>query len=134
MKTIWIVDNETGVIKGNGTFAESDAEHNIPEGHTGIELPPSNPNQIWQNEQWVDRPEQPSEHHYWNNGNWELDVESASRNIRRIRDLLIAKTDWTQGKDIPDSVSQRYTEYRQALRDITLQPDFPANVTWPLKP
>jgi hypothetical protein len=24
--------------------------------------------------------------------------------------------------------------YRQALRDITLQPGFPHNVTWPTKP
>jgi len=134
MKTIWIVDSITGVIKGNGTFAESDVEHNIPTGYIGVETQPANPNQIWQNEQWVDRPDRPSEYHYWNNGAWELDIESASRNIRRIRDLLIAKTDWTQGKDIPDSVSQRYIEYRQALRDITLQPEFPFNITWPQKP
>ena len=134
MKTIWIVDIATGVIKGNGTFMESDVEYNIPAGCLGIETPPANPNQIWQNDQWVDRPDRPSEYHNWNNGAWELDIESASRNIRRIRDLLIAKTDWTQGKDIPDVVSQRYTEYRQALRDITLQPEFPANVVWPQKP
>jgi hypothetical protein len=134
MKTIWIVDIATGVIKGNGTFMESDVEHNIPAGCTGVETQPANPNQIWQNEQWVDRPDRPSEYHNWNNGIWELDIESAGRNIRRIRDLLIAKTDWTQGKDIPDVVSQRYTEYRQALRDITLQPEFPANVVWPQKP
>lgn len=134
MKTIWIVDSTTGVIKGNGTFMDSDVEHNIPQGCIGVEIFPNNPNQIWQNEQWVDRPLQPSEYHQWINGNWELDTELAARNIRRTRDLLIAKTDWTQGKDIPDSVSQRYIEYRQALRDITLQPEFPSNVVWPVKP
>jgi hypothetical protein len=134
MKTIWIVDSETGVIRGNGTFMDSDVERNIPTGCIGVETPPANPNQIWQNGQWADRPEQPGEYYQWINGAWELNTELAARNIRRTRDLLIAKTDWTQGKDIPDNISQRYIEYRQALRDITLQPEFPYNVVWPVKP
>ena len=56
-------------------------------------------------------------------------------NIRRHRDRLLAESDWTQGKDIPDEVSALWATYRQALRDITLQPEFPlGEIVWPQKP
>jgi hypothetical protein len=51
--------------------------------------------------------------------------------VRYERDRLLQATDWTQCKDIPDEVSDKYTAYRQALRDITLQEGFPMNVEWP---
>jgi hypothetical protein len=54
--------------------------------------------------------------------------------VRSERDRLIAETDWTQGKDIADSVSAKYTTYRQALRDVPTQTGFPWDVQWPTKP
>jgi hypothetical protein len=57
-----------------------------------------------------------------------------SANIRQIRNELISETDWTQGKDILNSVSSKYTTYRQALRDITTQTGFPWTIEWPTKP
>jgi len=53
--------------------------------------------------------------------------------IRRDRDALLAKTDWTQGKDIADDVSTSWAPYRQALRDVPTQTGFPWNVEWPVK-
>ena len=54
--------------------------------------------------------------------------------VRRQRDSLIAETDWTQGRDLPAAMSNKWKPYRQALRDVTLQEGFPHNVTWPEKP
>jgi len=54
--------------------------------------------------------------------------------VRADRDARIAETDWTQAKDILDSVSSKYAVYRQALRDVPTQPGFPYSVNWPVKP
>jgi hypothetical protein len=57
-----------------------------------------------------------------------------AQSVRDTRDRLIAETDWSQGKDIADSVSAKYTTYRQALRDVPTQTGFPWDVQWPTKP
>tara|TARA_R110000782_G_C14460106_1_gene373345 strand:+ start:184 stop:459 length:276 start_codon:yes stop_codon:yes gene_type:complete len=60
-------------------------------------------------------------------------AEAASEDdIRQERDSLIAKTDWWATSD--RTITAEQTAYRQALRDITGQAGFPANVTWPTKP
>jgi hypothetical protein len=52
--------------------------------------------------------------------------------IRLERDRLLAETDWSALSDV--SMSPEMAAYRQALRDVTAQPGFPDNVTWPAKP
>jgi hypothetical protein len=54
--------------------------------------------------------------------------------VRHDRNSRLSESDWTQGKDIPDSVSSAWATYRQALRDIPTQSGFPWEVTWPAKP
>lgn len=54
--------------------------------------------------------------------------------LKRKRNIMLASTDWTQGKDVPAEISNKWTAYRQALRDITSQPGFPTNVVWPSQP
>lgn len=54
--------------------------------------------------------------------------------VRELRNTLLQECDWTQGKDIPDSVSTIWASYRQALRDIPEQTGFPFDVTFPTKP
>jgi hypothetical protein len=53
--------------------------------------------------------------------------------IRARRDLRIAPTDWTQLPDVPQATKEAWAQYRQALRDITTQPD-PRNIIWPTPP
>jgi hypothetical protein len=53
--------------------------------------------------------------------------------VRKSRDKLLARTDWTQLPDVPTATRQLWTEYRQALRDITDQPDL-GNIIWPTPP
>lgn len=54
--------------------------------------------------------------------------------VRDVRNSLLAKSDWTQGKDIPDNVSSAWATYRQALRDVPSQTGFPWGVQWPTQP
>jgi hypothetical protein len=61
-------------------------------------------------------------------------TETQAQTVRAQRDALLAQSDWTQGKDIPDNISQPWAAYRQALRDIPEQPSFPWAVEWPTKP
>lgn len=56
----------------------------------------------------------------------------AAKNVRWKRDNLLKETDWRFRSDL--NPSQEWTEYCQALRDITDQDGFPFNVIWPTKP
>lgn len=62
--------------------------------------------------------------------------EMAASAIRSRRDQLLTESDWTQLSDVPmtSEAAQQWKDYRQALRDITLHPEFPWNSTWPTKP
>ena len=53
--------------------------------------------------------------------------------VRNERDRRIAETDWTQYQDISLALKVYWAPYRQALRDITTQPD-PFNIVWPEQP
>jgi hypothetical protein len=66
---------------------------------------------------------------------WELDTAQKWREVRRMRGEKLKAADWTQFSDVPLSGQQRqaWTAYRQALRDITDQPD-PFNIVWPVAP
>lgn len=55
------------------------------------------------------------------------------QDVRKIRTLLLEQTDWTQLNDVAQSVKEKWATYRQALRDITQQPD-PDAIVWPSKP
>lgn len=63
-----------------------------------------------------------------------VDLEALAVSIRNQRNQLLAACDWTQCKDIPDSISSVWATYRQALRDITAQETFPTSVVWPTQP
>lgn len=54
--------------------------------------------------------------------------------VRQERNALLSQSDWTQGKDIANSVSLEWVRYRQALRDLTNQAGFPLTLDWPVKP
>ena len=62
------------------------------------------------------------------------DTDNRASEVRAQRDDWLRSTDWTQGKDIADSVSAKYTTYRQALRNVPTQAGFPWTVQWPTKP
>lgn len=55
---------------------------------------------------------------------------------RAKRNKLIAQSDWSALADAPLTAAQKtaWKAYRQALRDITIQPDFPLAIVWPTIP
>jgi hypothetical protein len=54
--------------------------------------------------------------------------------VRTYRNQLLKESDWSQGKDIPDSISILWAEYRIELRNITQQETFPWHIVWPISP
>jgi len=56
--------------------------------------------------------------------------------LRRRRDLLLADCDWVVVKayETKSEVSEEWSAYRKALREITQQPNFPWDVEWPNQP
>lgn len=69
------------------------------------------PRDAWTNDQWTDM-------------------------VRRKRDTLISGTDYYVLPDYPSTPDgiEAVKQYRQELRDITLQSGFPRNVQWPSLP
>lgn len=61
-------------------------------------------------------------------------LEELAVYARDMRDSLLAQSDWTQLPDIPQSVKDIWSTYRQELRDITQQVGFPTNIAWPVQP
>jgi hypothetical protein len=66
-----------------------------------------------------------------------IDAEQAQaqlpEQIRKQRNALLAKCDWTQISDCTVD-KQAWATYRQELRDVTAQAGFPADVAWPTPP
>lgn len=54
--------------------------------------------------------------------------------IRTQRNAKLSASDWTQLPDVTIATKPDWATYRQALRDITTQPGFPTNITWPTEP
>lgn len=59
--------------------------------------------------------------------------EAQAAQVRAERKQKLAETDWTQLADAPVD-KQAWATYRQTLRDITAQPGFPWDITWPSQP
>tara|TARA_Y100001937_G_scaffold58197_1_gene79763 strand:- start:44 stop:460 length:417 start_codon:yes stop_codon:yes gene_type:complete len=76
---------------------------------------------------------------------WDFENANPATLVRKIRNRLLAETDWTQLKDIDlDIIRERnWKNYRQALRDLPANSNPKLNskgeldmssVTWPDKP
>ena len=63
-----------------------------------------------------------------------IDVNALASEIRNERDRLLKETDWSQVVDVPQTIKDKWSPYRQALRDVPQQPEFPINIIWPTKP
>lgn len=57
-----------------------------------------------------------------------------AKDVRDKRDRLLADCDWTQLLDAPAETQALFAPYRQLLRDVPKQADFPFRIDWPVKP
>ena len=75
----------------------------------------------------------------------ELETAAPARQVRVIRDRLLAESDWTQNRDVVLLNDTTWQQYRQDLRDLPASASFTpsldsngdldmSSVTWPLKP
>lgn len=60
-------------------------------------------------------------------------LSAAWAGVKEKRNLLLIACDWTQLPDVPLAAKEAWAAYRQALRDVTGQPD-PFNISWPQAP
>tara|TARA_R110000744_G_scaffold376023_2_gene489976 strand:+ start:734 stop:1015 length:282 start_codon:yes stop_codon:yes gene_type:complete len=64
---------------------------------------------------------------------WEAGAdERAAVQVREQRDAKLAACDWMANSDI--TMSDAWTTYRAALRDVPAQAGFPNSITWPTEP
>jgi len=64
----------------------------------------------------------------------EVSSEKLEMQIRSHRDNLLKNSDWTQLPDVPKGLKTIWAKYRQELRDVPQQEEFPKNVIWPEEP
>jgi len=62
----------------------------------------------------------------------EISNITAAAEARIKRDSLLAETDWRALSDL--TMSSEMTTYRQALRDVPQQDEFPSEIDWPVEP
>jgi len=62
--------------------------------------------------------------------------QSQAQSIRQLRNRLLADTDWVILKSLETNtaIDLLWKDYRQLLRDISDQPGFPWEITWPSQP
>ncbi len=67
---------------------------------------------------------------------WVGNEVRARFDVNERRKKLLIASDWTQLPNNPLSTEKQtaWATYRQELRDITNQSEYPLNVTWPTKP
>ena len=67
---------------------------------------------------------------------WVPNFELANNFAKYNRQMLLTQTDWTQLPNSPlnEQKKQEWSIYRQQLRDITSQPEYPFEIQWPKQP
>jgi len=83
-------------------------------------------------------PAKPGDYYEWHAAtqSWVFNQEAFEASLIMRRGSLLITSDWTQLPDSPLTTEQReeWAIYRQALRDITDQPGYPLDITWPIAP
>lgn len=64
---------------------------------------------------------------------WVADLEAWAADAKKKRQVLLYQSDWTQLPDAPVDKAA-WAKYRQHLRDITEQTEFPIKIDWGTPP
>jgi hypothetical protein len=132
-----IYNTATGQIIQSGICSDISIQA-IPDGCSLLEIKSDALNQYIDNGQLVNIPARPSNQHEFDylSKSWVINIELLKEVVIAQRSNLLFKSDWTQLPNSPLTQQQQeqWATYRQALRDITAQSGYPANVIWPTKP
>lgn len=82
------------------------------------------------------RPPRPSISHDWDYAakQWVVNPGRVEKAARARVKALLSESDWTQIDDAPQGKKGAWRQYRQALRNLSKQPGWPDDVTWPEPP
>ena len=100
---------------------------------------------LYSNLEWLDKSQTKPTEDEVNAKVAELEAAEPTRQVRVIRDRLLAESDWTQNRDVVLLNDTTWQQYRQDLRDLPASASFTpsldsngdldmSSVTWPLKP
>ena len=100
---------------------------------------------LYSNLEWLDKSQTKPTEDEVNAKIAELEAAEPARQVRVIRDRLLAESDWTQNRDVVLLNDTTWQQYRQDLRDLPASASFTpsldsngdldmSSVTWPLKP
>ena len=144
MKQVVIIDVHGDIVRVLIAPDEATVALNLGVGERVITTLPTSADARWVDGGWVARSLRPSVHHRWvpADAQWVDPRDAAQRDAdleRRVkteRDRRLAGSDWRVLSDAPGTLQEQtaWTVYRQALRNVPLQPGFPANITWPTAP
>lgn len=133
----------SGEILSSGTCQEDmlEAQANPEKGIMVLEAASNFKTQYVLNGQIVDKPPKSSEGAYkfdYTTKDWVPDTATQEADIKLIRNTLLLQSDWTDTYSAPTrlgtEIYNSWQTYRQQLRDITLQPNYPYQVVWPTPP
>lgn len=134
MMQFTLYDSTTHAVLYSGTASDPEA---LATGGAGLLLGVAHGPGFIDGGEFVPMPESPGPGHRFNYATrqWESTMTPEKRwsAIRAERNRLLQASDWTQLPDVPLTTKEPWAAYRQALRDITEQPD-PFNITWPAVP
>jgi hypothetical protein len=130
-----IYNPNTGKILRTGICDENCVSAQVQPGEDVLKVAANLQTHYVANGALVDIPPKPSENYIFDYEvkQWVWANSLALENIRTKRNELLTRSDWTQLPDVVLSTKQAWALYRQALRDITEQPDLD-NIVWPTPP
>lgn len=136
MKTVTFY-NEAGKITGICSCATDEALQETINANDSFYLYGEyNPDQFYVvNGNPVNFPEKPSDDYSWDWDNyaWVIDVAKLTQQAIYKRNLLLKNSDWTMLPDAPTD-KNAWAIYRQHLRDIPQQAEFPNVIDWGIAP
>lgn len=114
--------DEDGAVAGEFNGSLEDLLLNLRPGQAYVNGPAAG--DAWNGKAWEMRPPPPQQQ-----------IVTAWTDVRAKRDALLGATDWrvTRAMELGELLPLEWQAYRQALRDITQQPD-PENIHWPQLP
>jgi hypothetical protein len=117
---------EEELVKANVITIKSITIMPPTDGHKYATRPVLQTDQTWQ-EEWVA---------FTTIDEQQAGVEIHVQRMITERNIRLGYTDWvvTKSLELDAPVPQAWKDYRQALRDLPLQPGFPFNIQWPQPP
>lgn len=134
MKFFTIYNANTGEIKNSGTCIDIDIQL-VPDDCLIAEIKSNPLTQYIKNKNVKNIPVKPNFECYFDfaSESWIPLYDKQVAAIRAHRNSLLTNSDWTQLPDVALTSKVAWSIYRQALRDVTSQPD-PFNIVWPTPP